>query len=60
MWEIRLIAAVVFLLVAIVSLPLAMVMKYGKKNRKLTLVFGCMGAVSTLLFMVLIWPYLPD
>ena len=54
------IAAVVFLVLAIISLPLTVMMKYGKKNRKWTLVFGFSGAVSTLVFIILIWPYLPD
>jgi hypothetical protein len=60
MLEARLIGAVVFLILAIISLPLTVMMKYGKKNRKLTMVFGIAGAISTLVFIFLIWPYLPD
>lgn len=56
----RQIAAIVFLLIAIVSLPLTFIFKYGKKNRFLTTITGVTGAAATLAFMIAIWPYLPE
>lgn len=60
MWEIRLIIAVIFLFLAIISFPATAIAKYGRKNRLLTLIFAGAGVISTIAFMILIWPYLPD
>jgi hypothetical protein len=60
MWELRLVIAVIFLFLAIISFPLTAIAKYGKRNRLLTMIFAGGGAVSTLAFMILIWPYIPD
>lgn len=59
MWEIRLIIAVIFLFIAIIGFPATAIAKYGRKNRLLTMIFAGTGVVSTLAFMILIWPYLP-
>jgi len=60
MIAIRIIVALIFLFIAIISFPVTAVAKYGKKNRKLTLVFAGIGSLSTILFIILIWPYIPD
>lgn len=60
MLAIRIILALVFLFLAIVSFPATAIAKYGKKNRLLTLIFAGVGSISTILFIILIWPYIPD
>ena len=60
MWDVRLIAAIVFLFPAILAFPAAAVGKYGLKNRKMTMAAVGVGVLSTFLFIILIWPYIPD
>ena len=60
MSSVRLDIALVLLIVAIICGPGAIVAKYGMKNRRAATVLALTGAFSTLLFMILIWPYLPS
>jgi hypothetical protein len=58
MWEVRQVLSVIFLVVAIVSGPLAVVAKYGLRSRRLTVMFAVLGILATIVFIALAWPYL--
>ncbi|MCD6383086.1 MAG: hypothetical protein J7L88_01335 [Thermoplasmata archaeon] len=58
--NLRVLFAVVFLIIAIVVVPLVHIAKYSWKNRKLTAAFSILGAASVLIFLYLVWDLIPE
>ncbi|HDD59489.1 MAG: hypothetical protein J7K08_02900 [Thermoplasmata archaeon] len=52
--------AVISIVIAVAAVPLTYVAKYSLRNRKLTTLFAAMGAVSVMLFIYLVWDYIPE
>lgn len=56
----REILAVISMVVAVAAVPLTYIAKYSLRKRWLTTLFAAMGAASVMLFIYLVWDYIPE
>ena len=58
--DVAYILILISLAVAVAVNPLAYIAKHRWRNKRLTQGLSVVGVIATLIFIILVWPYIPD